>query len=139
MFDNVGGKLKTVAKVEMIIGIVVSVILGFTFFSGGRVFAGLLIVIVGVLSSWLGSLVIYGIGQAVENSEMILYSIRTQANSEINKSKMSSSPDRLEHRVIDEMAAQGAASGLTEAELFAGMSAAEVFRYYGYTTLRVVK
>ena len=111
MFDNVGGKLKTVAKVEMIIGIVASVILGFTFLTGGRVFAGLLIVIAGVLSSWFGSLVIYGIGQAVENSETILYSTRTQTNSEMNKSKMSSSPAKLEHQVIDEMAAQKEANG----------------------------
>ena len=111
MFDNVGGKLKTVAKVEMIIGIVASVILGFTFLTGDRVFAGLLIVIVGVLSSWFGSLVIYGVGQAVENSETILYSTRTQTNSEVNKSKMSSSPAKLEHQVIDEMAAQKEANG----------------------------
>jgi len=111
MFDNVGGKLKTIAKVEMIIGIVASVILGFTFLTGGRVFGGLLIVIIGVFSSWFGSLVIYGIGQAVENSETILYSVRNQNNSEMNKSKMSTAPVGMNYHAIDEMAAQKEANG----------------------------
>ena len=110
MFDNVGGKLKTIAKVEMSIGIVASVILGFTFITGGRVFAGLLITAIGILLSWLGSLVIYGIGQAVENSETILYSVRIQKNTEKDKSNVSTAPVNVDHYIIDEVAAQKEAS-----------------------------
>lgn len=74
MFENVGAKLKAYAKVICWIGIILSVISGIVLmadgYNGSGVFPGLLIIIVGSLASWIGSLGIYGFGELVENSDI---------------------------------------------------------------------
>ena len=88
MFENLGSKLKKLAVIQMILGIVASVIVGLFYISGGRVFAGLCIVIVGVIVSWLEILVKYAVGQLVDNSEMLLYSVRNQNSTQTNKNNI---------------------------------------------------
>lgn len=92
MFRNIGKKLKTVAKVVCWIGIIASVVMGVILIIAGsngsntidyygniaistqgtnNVVAGIIVIVVGSLSSWVGSLLIYGFGQLIEdNSEM---------------------------------------------------------------------
>ena len=76
MFDNIGEKLKKLAKVEAICGIIASVLVGFVEMGNGTVLAGIITIVVGSVASWVGSWVTYGIGEAVENSEAILYRLR---------------------------------------------------------------
>lgn len=71
LFENVGGKLKTLAIVATVIGMMGSVIAGFIFFTISPI-TGILIILGGCLCSWLGSLAMYGLGQAVENTDKIL-------------------------------------------------------------------
>jgi len=80
MFNNIGGKIKTLAKVICWFGIIASVILGIimiTARSGYRsdpyfqVVYGILIIVVGCLISWIGSFFTYGFGQLIENSDYI--------------------------------------------------------------------
>ena len=77
MFCNVGSKCKTLAKVVCYGGIICSVICGallvasgaFTYNGGGIIaLYGLLVILLGSLFSWLGSLSLYAIGEAAENS-----------------------------------------------------------------------
>ena len=92
MFDNIGGKIKGLAKVICWIGIIISVIVGIILLAnstidygkgifGGKqtdplmVAAGLGVMIVGSLFSWLGSFVLYGFGQLVENSSSIRFDL----------------------------------------------------------------
>lgn len=87
MFNNIGGKIKTVAKVLCWIGIVGSVIGGIAFMiaggsvsqygyyrsgaTGGSFLVGLLIALVGALASWIGSFLLYGFGELIDVSKAI--------------------------------------------------------------------
>ena len=69
MFDNVGSKLQIMAFVFFIIGTIASVILGIATWIAGSFWYGLLVIVIGILSSWLSNLAIFGIGVCAENSE----------------------------------------------------------------------
>lgn len=68
MFDNIGGKIKGFAKIVAWLGIILSVIIGLLSMATG----GILIMIIGGVSSWVGSFVLYGFGQLVENSDKLV-------------------------------------------------------------------
>jgi len=74
MFDNIGGKIKAVAKVICWIGIIASIIIGFIMLvqDEDTAFAGLLTMVLGSLGSWIGSFITYGFGQLVENSDILV-------------------------------------------------------------------
>lgn len=89
MFNNIGHKIQVLAKVLCWIGIICWVITGFALMagsssmtyrlngefvranSGAGVVAGILTIVVGVLVSWIGSLVLYAFGQLVEDTHAI--------------------------------------------------------------------
>ncbi|MBQ6672275.1 MAG: hypothetical protein IKR80_03925 [Spirochaetales bacterium] len=92
MFNNIGGKIKGLAKFMCWLGIILSVIIGvimiiaaassrsYTFDSygekitlstGGSIVAGILIIVFGSLASWIGSFFMYGFGELVENSKKV--------------------------------------------------------------------
>lgn len=66
MFNNIGSKIKSLAKVCAWVGIIISVLVGFVFlFVNAGV--GLMVLVFGVLGSWVGSFMTYGFGQLIEN------------------------------------------------------------------------
>ena len=67
MFDNIDEKLKTLAIVQFILGILGSVILSISLLDAGLVFC-ILFVLFGSLMSWLSSLTTYGLGEAIEKA-----------------------------------------------------------------------
>lgn len=72
MFSNIGGKIKSLAVCACTCGIVFSIIYGIyimTTLRNSHALTGLLIIIFGSLLSWIGSFVLYGFGQLVENSD----------------------------------------------------------------------
>lgn len=71
MFDNIGGKIKGAASFISVSGIIASIIAGVDLVSKETVIVGLIIIIVGSLFSWVGSFLLYGFGQLVENSDII--------------------------------------------------------------------
>ncbi len=85
MFDNIGGKIKKLAKIICWIGIILSVITGIAAIASGNsmvrvngsytsvsgVAAGITIIIIGCLASWIGSFFTYGFGQLIENTDAI--------------------------------------------------------------------
>lgn len=85
MFDNIGGKIKAVAKVVCWIGIIASIIIGFIMLvqDEDTAFAGILIMVLGSLGSWIGSFMTYGFGQLIENSDVLVQ----QGNKTPNASK----------------------------------------------------
>lgn len=68
MFNNVGNKCKTVAKILCWLGIVGSIIIGLIYIFANNFGFGIGYMIGGCVVSWIGSLGLYGIGEAVENS-----------------------------------------------------------------------
>ena len=74
MFENIGGKIKTLAVIICWIGIIASVVAACALWmensrrnpTGGL---GFVILIAGCLSSWIGSFVLYAIGEITESTE----------------------------------------------------------------------
>jgi hypothetical protein len=92
MFNNIGGKIKGLAKFLCWLGIILSVIAGvvliiaastkssysfdsygerITLSTGGSIVAGILVIVFGSLFSWIGSFFMYGFGELVENSKKV--------------------------------------------------------------------
>ena len=71
MFDNIGAKIKTVASTLTIIGIFLSIVAGTVMLLEG-IIGGLFLILFGSLFSWLGSFLLYGFGQLIENSDIMV-------------------------------------------------------------------
>ena len=73
MYEKVGEKIKLIAKIICIIGVIGSVIYGIYMLTLGSefFFSGLLIAVVGSLGSWISSLFTYGFGVIISNTEAI--------------------------------------------------------------------
>ncbi len=76
MFNNIGKKIKTLAEIICWLGIIFSVLFGlgniFSDKSGLSLFTGLFLMIVGPLISWIGTFLLYGFGQLIENSDILV-------------------------------------------------------------------
>ena len=67
MFDNIHRKIKMLAKVITIIGIIGSCITGFVMWILPNGFLiGTLVMVIGSLFSWISSFVLYGFGEIIE-------------------------------------------------------------------------
>ena len=75
MFDNIGGKIKTLAKVVCWVGIVACIFVGIKLISAGDALAliGIITAIVGSFLCWINSFLLLGFGQLVENSDIIVH------------------------------------------------------------------
>ena len=71
LFENVGGKLKTLAMIYSVIGIVVSIIGCIILFAEELVGAGFLVLIFGPIVSVITSYGLYAYGELTENSNII--------------------------------------------------------------------
>ncbi|MDL2319144.1 hypothetical protein LJC74_08765 [Eubacteriales bacterium OttesenSCG-928-A19] len=90
MHRNIGGKIKTFANVIMWIGIIASVVIGIAVMYGGTrminsysngyyhsggsgqaILAGIVIIVIGILISWIGSFSLYGYGELIESTQEI--------------------------------------------------------------------
>ncbi len=90
MFNNIGHKIKSVAKIFTWVGIISCVLCGLVvMFSSGKlngqsfgyaasIPSGLAIMIIGSICSWLVNLTLYGFGELVENSSRIAESQNKQ-------------------------------------------------------------
>lgn len=77
MFKNIGKKIKTLAKVICIVGIVASVILGISMIltstqTGYGIIIGIVYLLLGPLFSWIGSFALFGFGELIDNSKKSL-------------------------------------------------------------------
>lgn len=89
MYKNIGGKIKWMARIYCWIGIVVSVVAGLAVMVGGggmmfafrsfglgglswyMVLLGLVVMAAGSFLSWISSFFLYGLGQLIENSDVM--------------------------------------------------------------------
>ena len=74
MFTNIGSKIKTLASVFTWLGIIGSIISGIYLASqdDDLILIGLLTALLGSLFSWIGSFLLYGFGQLIENSDILV-------------------------------------------------------------------
>ena len=71
MFNDIGGKLKGLAKVTTILGIISSVLSGIVQMID-QPLAGILIMVLGSVLFWISSFTIYGLGQLIENTDELV-------------------------------------------------------------------
>ena len=71
MYDNISGKIKTLAMVQCFIGAGFSIIAGFVLLLGKEGLLGLLVMVLGAVSSWIFSFLIYGFGELIEKTAQI--------------------------------------------------------------------
>jgi len=79
MYTNVGGKIKALAKVICILGIIGAVFMGISMIAGGSgmgyyygsgnmlVIPGLLVIVIGSVAAWASLLALYAFGEMTEN------------------------------------------------------------------------
>ena len=98
MWDNISGKIKSLAKFIAWFGIISSIIGGIVLFSiggnqryGGGIFIGIgfATIFLGSLFFWISSWFMYGFGELIENTE----SIRNNTSKNNNNSRSSISGD----------------------------------------------
>lgn len=73
MFNNIGGKIKTLAKFVAWIGIIGSIIGGIALIATDDAFiaTGIIVLLGGSLLSWIGSFFTYGFGELIERTCLI--------------------------------------------------------------------
>ena len=76
MYEKVGKEIMGVAKFTAIIGIVIAICLGALVMESSDETIikclGIVIMVIGSLSSWLSCLIAYGFGRLVENSDKLV-------------------------------------------------------------------
>ena len=74
MFQNIGGKIKKIADWVLILGIISSIIWGIAIMVTDEelILEGFITMIVGSISAWLSSVLLYGFGQLIENSDKLV-------------------------------------------------------------------
>ncbi len=81
MYNNIGKKIKALAKVCCWIGIIAAVISGIVVMVAGYdeifILIGLLVMVAGGVLSWVSSFVLYGFGQLVDNSDLLVVGNKT--------------------------------------------------------------
>lgn len=79
MYDNIGGKLKGLAKAIFAVEAIISGIGGLVIIanSGNLAVLGFLLMIVGFLVSWISSWFLYGFGELIESNREIAQNTRT--------------------------------------------------------------
>lgn len=102
MFENIGSKIKALAKVICWAGIIISLIVGIVMLaSGGDVGSGvgLVVIIVGGLGSWIGSFFTYGFGELIEKTTEIAENTKSLNSANVG------ADDKLE--LLEKWKAQG--------------------------------
>lgn len=71
MYRNIGKKIKEVAKLQALVGILASIMIGILYAITSILISGILIIVIGSILSWVSSFVLYGFGELVDNSQKI--------------------------------------------------------------------
>ena len=73
-YDNIGGKIKSLAKAAFIVEAIAAVLSGLVMFveDDDMFLIALLVAIVGPIVAWVGSWLLYGFGQLIENSDTLV-------------------------------------------------------------------
>ena len=85
MFENVGQKIKNVAKIAFVAGIILSVIKALPYMTDDIIFEdfwymAFLTIILGSVLAWIVSLIVYGFGELIVKVNAIERGTRTDTN-----------------------------------------------------------
>lgn len=119
MYDNIGSKIKTLAQVVFIIMAVISIISGviIIFSDDGAFIIGILTAGIGVLLSWVGTFFLYGFGQLIENTDILVRESKKQSTGIQRISTESNENDISTKKVAESMKNSQAYSSTTSANV----------------------
>ena len=103
MYDNIGGKIKGLAKIIFIIEAVGAIITGIALLITGVALSGLLILVCGPLVAWVSSWILYAFGELVENSNTINNTVKKIENNThnfINNNQEKPKPSSINDKLI---------------------------------------
>ena len=96
MYDNIGSKIKTLAKASFAIVAIASIVGGLALLDGTDGWS-LVLVFVGPLMAWISSLALYGFGELIETVSNIEQSVvRNKASAKVQTNAETARNDRLE-------------------------------------------
>lgn len=103
MYENIGGKIKSVAVGTFIVEAISAVFSGIAIIvSGEAILLGLLLIIVGPIAAWVGTLILYGFGELVENSEYLINLRSNLQNENYNNESYSRNDNPFTYSKYDE-------------------------------------
>ena len=113
MFDQIGQRIKTLAVVITVIGMIISVIMGCDYiFNKSRRIYGLIIIVGGIIASYIGSFILYGFGEIIDklcdiskslNEQKILAVAKEAENvNDGDKQKIKDLANGVIHSIIEE-------------------------------------
>ena len=71
MFDNIGEKIKGLAKVMFIIMSIISIVVGLVVLAEELIGLSLFLIFICPILSWIGSWILYGFGELITNTSEI--------------------------------------------------------------------
>lgn len=104
MFNYIKERIKQAAEILLIIGIITSFIIGIYIISQELFIVGFVTIIVGIVLSWITSLVLYGFGELIQNSDIIAKRLceHDESQEEHKNSSTSTSIIRKQNEDIDD-------------------------------------
>lgn len=72
MFNDISAKIKASAQVLIWLGILASFVWGTVILSSTESYTGVVVMVVGSILSWILSFCMYGFGQLIENTEVLI-------------------------------------------------------------------
>ena len=71
LYENIGGKIKGLAKFIFVIGALGPILIGFCLLCGGLVLIGLCTMVCGSIFAWIGSWILYAFGELVSDTHAV--------------------------------------------------------------------
>ena len=72
MFNDISAKIKAPAQVLIWLGILASFVWGTVILASTESYTGVVVMVVGSILSWILSFCMYGFGQLIENTEVLI-------------------------------------------------------------------
>lgn len=106
MFNNIGSKIKTLAKVLFWISVIGSMIgafgvIAFAAMSGSdeiliAIIIGIVIVVVGIIFAWLSNFMLYGYGELIDTNQKMLRILQDQFRPKANNNNNNTQQPKVE-------------------------------------------
>ncbi len=77
MYDNIGGKIKILAKCIFVIDAIAMFVVGIVLLSEELIGAGLLTMFLGPVLAWVSSWLLYGFGELIDKASEIAYNAKS--------------------------------------------------------------
>lgn len=96
MFNNIGGKIKNIAKYVCYVEIACCIIAGIAMMLMENFLGGIAIALLGSAAAWLASVTMYGFGQLIENTDKLVAQSGGNAKVSVNApKKKTQSPEKM--------------------------------------------